>query len=218
MRNRILDDQNNVFAQQWQESIELAKANLIIAQARQKHYYDRSLKECSFEPNDVVLLKILKAQKGKFAMRWNGPYVVIDKLSNLNYLIRHQDDTYPVVVHVNRMRKWNGETKFNNNEEDTENEETPTTIHTNPDKTNTATTTHINTEVSDNIVVNANNESEDTTAVTNEKPTSVTAPEEPTGIVKRKRGRPRKEPTAPKITIPTLPHTHALRKSVRLPK
>ena len=140
MRNRVLDDQNNVFATQWQEAIELAKANLTIPLARQKHYYNRSLQECSFEPNDVVLLKILKAQKGKFAMRWNGPYVVIEKLSNLNCLIRHQDDTYPVVVHVNRMQKWNGETKFNNNEADAENEETPTTPHPTPDKTNTATT------------------------------------------------------------------------------
>jgi hypothetical protein len=38
MRNRILMDQNNVFAQQWQEAVELAKSKLIIAQARQKQF------------------------------------------------------------------------------------------------------------------------------------------------------------------------------------
>jgi len=104
MRNGVLDEKNNVFVQQWQEAKELAKSNLIIAQPRQKHYYDRPLQECSFETNDVVLFKILKAQKGKFTKRWNGTYVVIENLSNLNSLIRHQDDTYPVVVHVNRMK------------------------------------------------------------------------------------------------------------------
>lgn len=64
MRNRVLDDQNHVFAQRWHEAIE-AKANFIIAQAQQKHYYDRSLQECSFKPNDVVPFNILKAKKRK---------------------------------------------------------------------------------------------------------------------------------------------------------
>lgn len=248
MRNRILEDQNNVYAQQWQEAIELAKANLIIAQERQKHYYDRSLQECSFEPNDVVLLKILKAQKGKFNMRWKGPYVVIEKLSNLNYLIRHQDDTYPVVVHVNRMRKWRGETKFNEENSDTDTEETTTTTHTTPEEENTAaTTTHDaennpnttnanhqstldntnkvvdpingdNIAVSNNIETTVDNEIRVQPAEINETTPPTVLPEEPQGVVKRKRGRPRKDPTAPKNTIIPTPHTYNLRKTIRLPQ
>jgi transposase InsO family protein len=255
LRNRYLEDQNNVYAQQWQEAIELAKANLIVAQARQKHYYDRNLQECSFEPNDVVLLKILKAQKGKFKMRWNGPYVVIEKLSNLNYLIRHQDDTYPVVVHVNRMRKWRGETTFNNENSDTENEnsntdneEPTTTTPTTPERKNTAksstndpennennaTAGHqptianasdavepingANTEVQQNTETTVENVIQTAPAETNEITTPVVLPEEPQGMIKRRRGRPRKNPTAPNSTIIPTPHTHNLRKTIRLPQ
>jgi len=76
----------------------------------------------------------------------------------------------------------------------------------------------VNTEVNDNIEVNANIEIEGASAVENEKPPSVVASEEQSGMVKRKRGRPRKDPTAPKTTTIPPPHTHALRKSVRLPK
>jgi transposase InsO family protein len=255
LRNRYLEDQNNVYAQQWQEAIELAKANLIVAQARQKHYYDRNLQECSFEPNDVVLLKILKAQKGKFKMRWNGPYIVIEKLSNLNYLIRHQNDTYPVVVHVNRMRKWRGETTFNNKNSDTENEnsntdneEPTTTTPTTPERENTAKSSTNDPENNENnataghqpTIANANDAIEpingantgaqqntETTvenviqtapAETNEITTPVVLPEEPQGMIKRRRGRPRKNPTAPNSTITPTPHTHNLRKTIRLPQ
>jgi transposase InsO family protein len=255
LRNRYLEDQNNVYAQQWQEAIELAKANLIVAQARQKHYYDRNLQECSFEPNDVVLLKILKAQKGKFKMRWNGPYIVIEKLSNLNYLIRHQNDTYPVVVHVNRMRKWRGETTFNNKNSDTENEnsntdneEPTTTTPTTPERENTAKSSTNDPENNENnataghqpTIANANDAIEpingantgaqqntETTvenviqtapAETNEITTPVVLPEEPQGMIKRRRGRPRKNPTAPNSTIIPAPHTHNLRKTIRLPQ
>jgi hypothetical protein len=111
MRNRVLTDQNNVFSQQWQEAIEMAKSKIVLAQARQKKYYDRSVKECSFKRNDIVLLKIMSVQTGKFYMRWDGPFIVIKKLSDVNYNISHLDDNYQIVVHVNRLRKWNGDPK-----------------------------------------------------------------------------------------------------------
>jgi hypothetical protein len=111
MRNRVLTDQNNVFSQQWQEAIELAKSKLVIAQARQKKYYDRSVKECSFKKNDHVLMKIMSVQTGKFYMRWDGPFIIVKKLSDMNYVIHHVTDDYQIVVHVNRLRKWNGDPK-----------------------------------------------------------------------------------------------------------
>jgi hypothetical protein len=202
-----------------------------------------------------VLLKILKAQKGKFKMRWNGPYVVIEKLSNLNYLIRHQNDTYPVVVHVNRMRKWRGETTFNNKNSDTENEnsntdneEPTTTTPTTPERENTAKSSTNDPENNENnataghqpTIANANDAIEpingantgaqqntETTvenviqtapAETNEITTPVVLPEDSQGMIKRRRGRPRKNPTAPNSTIIPTPHTHNLRKTIRLPQ
>ena len=103
MRNRVLTDQNNVFSQQWQEAIEVAKSKIVLAQARQKKYYDRSVRECSSKRNDIVLLKIMSVQTGKFYMRWDGPFIVIKKLSDVNYNISHLYDSCQIVVHVNRL-------------------------------------------------------------------------------------------------------------------
>ncbi len=47
-------------------------------------------------------------------MRWEGPYVIVDKLSEQNLVVRHQEDDFQVVVHVNRLRKWNGDPKYKN--------------------------------------------------------------------------------------------------------
>ena len=53
----------------------------------------------------------MSVQTGKFYMRWDGPFIVIKKLSDVNYNISHLDDNYQIVVHVNRLRKWNGDPK-----------------------------------------------------------------------------------------------------------
>ena len=107
MRNRVLTNKNNVFSQHWQETIELEKSKVVLAQARQKKYYDRSVKECSFKQNEIVLLKIMTVQTGKFYMRWDGRYIIVKKLSDVNYTLAHVDENYQIVVHVNRLRKWN---------------------------------------------------------------------------------------------------------------
>ena len=92
MRNRILTDQNNVFSQQWQEAIELAKSKLILAQARQKEYYDKDTESRTFNEKDIVLLKIMHKQKGKFIVgNWviNGftpPSPIDDNKQSLNSL------------------------------------------------------------------------------------------------------------------------------------
>ncbi|KAI9551210.1 hypothetical protein GHT06_003611 [Daphnia sinensis] len=57
-----------------------AKSKLVIAQSKQKQNYDKSLKECSFEEGDQVLLREMKPQTGKFFMRWDGPFTIVEKL------------------------------------------------------------------------------------------------------------------------------------------
>jgi hypothetical protein len=48
----------------------------------------------------------MRTKTGKFYMRWEGPYVVVDKISNLNYLVRRNEENFTTVVHVNRMKKY----------------------------------------------------------------------------------------------------------------
>jgi hypothetical protein len=247
MRNRFLTDQNNVFSQQWREAVELAKSKLIVAQERQKHYYDRSVKECSFSPNDVVLLKILSVQTGKFYMRWEGPYVIVDKLSEQNFVVRHQEDDFQVVVHVNRLRKWNGDPKYKHTVEigtTNGNQTIPPNVTNNSDATTAANENVVINENAPNLNVATNDASNlnDASATINvppvENPTSIvvtpvqignqteTAPAAPevnqTIVpVKRRPGRPKKGQAPPKSTIPPPPpppHTHALRRSIRMPQ
>jgi hypothetical protein len=247
MRNRFLTDQNNVFSQQWREAVELAKSKLIVAQERQKHYYDRSVKECSFSPNDVVLLKILGVQTGKFYMRWEGPYVIVDKLSEQNFVVRHQEDDFQVVVHVNRLRKWNGDPKYKHTVEigtTNGNQTIPPNVTNNSDATTAANENVVINENAPNLNVATNDASNlnDASATINvppvENPTSIvvtpvqignqteTAPAAPevnqTIVpVKRRPGRPKKGQAPPKSTIPPPPpppHTHALRRSIRMPQ
>ena len=53
----------------------------------------------------------MSVQTGKFYMRWDGPFIIVKKLSDMNYVIHHVTDDYQIVVHVNRLRKWNGDPK-----------------------------------------------------------------------------------------------------------
>lgn len=108
MRYRSLTDENNLFPQQWHNALELARAHIIIGQGKQKEYYDRNSRICQFQAGDKILLRILHPQVGKFVMRYEGPYVVTEKLSELNYVVRKIDSDSPFVVHVNRMKKWTG--------------------------------------------------------------------------------------------------------------
>ena len=48
-----------------------------------------------------------KVQTGKFYNRWSGPYEVVRKQSDLNYVVK-SDKLRPVpfTIHVNRMKKY----------------------------------------------------------------------------------------------------------------
>lgn len=67
MRYRLLTDKANLASQRKHDAVELAKSRLIIAQGRQKEFYDKETMMVAFKEGDLVLLKELKAQTGKFS-------------------------------------------------------------------------------------------------------------------------------------------------------
>lgn len=180
-------------------------------------------------------------------MRWEGPYVIVDKLSEQNFVVRHQEDDFQVVVHVNRLRKWNGDPKYKNTVEigtTNGNQTIPPNVTNNSDATTAANENVVINENAPNLNVATNDASNlnDASATINvppvENPTSIvvtpvqignqteTAPAAPevnqTIVpVKRRPGRPKKGQAPPKSTIPPPPpppHTHALRRSIRMPQ
>ena len=74
-------------------------------QARQsaKYYYDKHSSDRNLEPDEEVLL-LRHATENKLLARWEGPFKILRKLSNVNYEI--DTDKGKKVYHINLLRKW----------------------------------------------------------------------------------------------------------------
>ena len=55
---------------------------------------------------------------GKFNNRWEGPYTVTEKKGNVNYKIVSHDGKKRMVVHADRMKKFQGHTSLEATEQD----------------------------------------------------------------------------------------------------
>ena len=77
------------------------------AQRRSKERYDRRATNKTFQPDDEVLLKIMKHKKGtcpKLSDKYAGPYTVVTQISEVNYRIKDQITGREQTVHANRMK------------------------------------------------------------------------------------------------------------------
>ena len=179
-RYRSLENENDIFSQHWHEAIDLAKAHLIIAQNKQKQNYDRIIRNCNFEKDQLVLLKEMKPQTGKFYMRWDGIYVIVDKLSDVNYLIRKTNSNTPFVVHVNRLKPWKGQQQSKSDEK--------------PEETNLPSGLNEGTQADHERVIEVDKETTASKIIEKDlgQKEEFNASEKQQQTVKRKRGRPRK--------------------------
>ena len=93
-------------ADRLKEAYLVARENNKMGRERQKEYYNRGTKLVTFQPGDMVYLKeMMNSRKkcAKFRIRWKGPYEVIRRLSDLNYLVK-LSRTKEIVVNVNKMK------------------------------------------------------------------------------------------------------------------
>jgi ribosomal protein L21E len=77
-----------------------------LGRLRQKKQYDLGTKLTTFQPGDVIYLReMVRRKRGcpKFRLRWKGPYTVIKRLSDLNYLVRVKKNK-EIIVNVNKMK------------------------------------------------------------------------------------------------------------------
>ena len=75
-------------------------------QAKYKKYYDRLRKNVDFEIQQVMLF-VPVTKKGyttKLLAKWEGPYSVVGKLSEVNYRISSARKV--IVAHVQRLRPY----------------------------------------------------------------------------------------------------------------
>ncbi|XP_078240038.1 uncharacterized protein LOC144586135 [Pogona vitticeps] len=86
-------------------NLELAAENLQAQKVRQKTWYDRKARERHFDPGEEVLW-LRPCRENKLQLKWAGPYRVISKMSDLNYLIEQEENQARRVVHVNALKPY----------------------------------------------------------------------------------------------------------------
>ena len=64
--------------------------NMKSARARQKKWYDRNVRDRSFEAGDQVLV-LLPTSTSKLTAQWQGPYQVLSRVGSVNYLVHMSD-------------------------------------------------------------------------------------------------------------------------------
>ena len=132
-------------ADRLKEAYQVVRENNRIGRERQKKYYNIGKKLVTFQPGDMVYLKEMMNSRqkcAKFRVRWKGPYEVMQRMSDLNYLVK-LSRTKEVVVNVNKMKKCFRQTALrptnkrqsrrNRAEDETETLETYGTRYTKPD-------------------------------------------------------------------------------------
>lgn len=91
------------------------------AATRQKNNYDIGLKPRSFTKDDWVWRWYPPKAKEKLGLGWTGPYLVINKISDLLYDIQRNESSPILTVHVDHLKPYTGNLAFENWTKNSEN-------------------------------------------------------------------------------------------------
>ncbi len=110
-RNMTTDYAQNL-RQKLRTAHERVRENLKQAARRQKRNYDRGIITTVIPVESFVWLHQEIRKKGrcpKLQFKWDGPYLVIAKLSDVVYRIQKSPQSRPKVVHFDRLKPYEGE-------------------------------------------------------------------------------------------------------------
>ena len=92
------------------ENFEYVRRRLKHSASMQKKQYDKRAQLRTFHVGDWVLrLYPPHITKNKLSYRYTGPYLVIQRIGEVNYLIQKSKTTSPLTVHVNDLKSYTGE-------------------------------------------------------------------------------------------------------------
>ena len=85
------------------ECLEISEKNEKFSKSREKTYYDRSARKRKFNVGEKVLL-LLPTSNNKLLSEWRGPYEVVRRINDVDYLIRigEKERCY----HINMLKKY----------------------------------------------------------------------------------------------------------------
>ncbi|CAC5382314.1 unnamed protein product [Mytilus coruscus] len=93
-----------------------ARENLGVEAKRQKSIYDRNVKSKTYEVGDRVWRnqkKNIPGQKAKIARHWTGPWIIIEKMSDIIFRLKFSKNSNPVTVHGDNLKPYIGDKEFN---------------------------------------------------------------------------------------------------------
>ena len=93
-----------------------ARNKLKLSGAKQTKTYDRNAVLNKYSVGDWVWLSGVHRKKGicpKLVYKWEGPYLVTHRLSDVVYRIQKSEKSKPKVVHYDRLKRYNGEAPRN---------------------------------------------------------------------------------------------------------
>ncbi|UYV70128.1 K02A2.6-like, partial [Cordylochernes scorpioides] len=92
---------------------DIVKVNTEKSQAKMINYYNQKHRQTGYEPGDLVALWTPIRKPGKcekLLRRYFGPYIVLKKISDVNYSIVPEDNpgnrTQPTTVHISRIKPY----------------------------------------------------------------------------------------------------------------
>ena len=90
---------------------QIAKRNLQESQSKMKVWYDRKAKSRCFEPGDRVLV-LFPVVGNPLQAKYSGPYKVVKKISDTNYLVKTPDRRKETqVCHINTLKAYHEKPK-----------------------------------------------------------------------------------------------------------
>ena len=90
---------------------QIAKRNLQESQSKMKVWYDRKAKSRCFEPGDRVLV-LFPVVGNPLQTKYSGPYKVVKKISDTNYLVKTTDRRKETqVCHINMLKAYHEKPK-----------------------------------------------------------------------------------------------------------
>ena len=85
---------------------ELVQENLAKAQKQQKRWYDQNARQRELKAGDQVLV-LLPTSTHKLLAQWQGPYQVLKKVGEVDYLVdMHDHRKRRRIFHINMLREW----------------------------------------------------------------------------------------------------------------
>ena len=88
------------------EAFEFARENLGKNAIRQERLYNQRSDIRRYNIGDWVWRWYPPKAKEKLGKGWTGPYLILDKLTDLTYIIQASETQTPLVVHVDHMKRY----------------------------------------------------------------------------------------------------------------